>query len=56
MQSADQLRREAEATERLAALVSYRPDKERLLKVACDLRERAERAQAREERSWKPPP
>lgn len=54
MQSAEQLRREADATERMAAIVSYRPDKERLLRVAFDLRQRAELVQAREARSWKP--
>jgi len=47
--------REAEATERLAELVSYGPDKARLLSIAEDLRRRAEAAGAREARSWRPP-
>ncbi|HEV2531964.1 hypothetical protein [Phenylobacterium sp.] len=50
-----QLMREAEATEQLARLVSYAPDKQRLLRLAEDLRRRAEAAGAREARSWRPP-
>jgi aryl carrier-like protein len=49
-----QLIREAEATERLAQLVSYGPDKQRLLRMAEDLRRRAEAAGLREVRSWRP--
>jgi hypothetical protein len=49
-----QLMREAEATERLAQMVSYGPDKARLLRMAEDLRRRAEAAGLRESRSWRP--
>lgn len=41
MANRDEMIREAEAAERLAELVSYRPDKERLLRQAADLRARA---------------
>ena len=54
MGTSHQLMREAEATERLAGLVSYGPDKARLLRIAEDLRLRAEAAGVREARSWRP--
>lgn len=44
-----QLIREAEAAEELAAMISFRPDKERLLGLASRLRDEAATA---EERSW----
>ncbi len=47
MKSREQLLAEAEEAERLAALVSYRPDKERLLKRAAELRRQAEKASPR---------
>lgn len=50
MKSREELIEEAEEAERLAALVSYRPDKQRLLKRAAELRRQAEDAPSR------PPP
>ena len=47
----DQLLEQAEAAERLAALVSFKPDKERLREQAARLRATAARY---EERSWQP--
>ena len=47
MRSPDQMLSEAAAAERLAALVSYRPDKIRLLAQAQQLREEAKVAEAR---------
>lgn len=46
-----ELIQEAEEAERLARLVSYGPDKERLMALANDLRSRA---RAQEARSWAP--
>jgi hypothetical protein len=43
MRSSAELLNDAEATERLASLVSYRPDKERLLTQAARLRHEADR-------------
>jgi hypothetical protein len=54
MRTSEDLLREAESTERLAGLVSYGADKQRLLEMAADLRRRAEEAGLRERRSWKP--
>jgi hypothetical protein len=42
MLSRDNLLTEAEAMERLAAVVSYAPDKARLLQRAAELRQRAQ--------------
>jgi hypothetical protein len=42
MKSRDDLLREAEEAERLAAVVSYRRDKERLMEKAAELRSQAE--------------
>jgi hypothetical protein len=50
MKSREELIAEAEEAERLAALVSYRPDKQRLLAKAAELRRQAETAPSR------PPP
>jgi hypothetical protein len=50
MRSATQMLSEAAAAERLAAVVSYGPDKARLLAQAATLREQAS---AVEERSWR---
>jgi hypothetical protein len=47
----DDLRREAEAAERLSQLVSYQPDKAWLNAKAVELRRLAERMEAR---SWLP--
>jgi hypothetical protein len=47
----DQLRREAESTERLSRLVSYHPDKAWLNAKAAELRRLADRIEAR---SWLP--
>jgi len=47
MRSPDQLLSEATAAERLAAVVSYGPDKERLLAQAEKLRDLARAAEAR---------
>ncbi|HEY8574410.1 hypothetical protein [Phenylobacterium sp.] len=44
MKSQQELIAEAEEAERLAAVVSYRPDKERLLQKAAELRRKAEQA------------
>jgi hypothetical protein len=44
MTSRETLLAEADATERLAALVSYAPDKQRLGLAAAELRERAKTA------------
>jgi len=55
MGTSHQLMQEAEATEQLARMVSYGPDKARLLRIAEDLRRRAEAASLREARSWRPP-
>jgi hypothetical protein len=52
VQSPDQLREEADAAECLARLVSYGPDKQRLLETAQRLRNEAKVAQ--EKRSWGP--
>jgi aryl carrier-like protein len=54
MRTSEDLLKEAESTERLASLVSYGADKQRLLQIAADLRRRAEEAGLRERRSWKP--
>lgn len=51
MTTPDQLLQDAEAAERLAAVVSYRRDKEHLLQQAAELRRKA---RAAEERSWSP--
>jgi hypothetical protein len=51
MRSPDQLINEAAAAERLAAVVSYGPDKAKLLAQAESLRREACVAEAR---SWKP--
>ncbi|HEX6860429.1 MAG TPA: hypothetical protein VF138_09575 [Caulobacteraceae bacterium] len=48
----EQLIDEAEAVERLAKVVSYGPDKARLMALAASLRERAEAP--KEARSWAP--
>jgi hypothetical protein len=53
MRTSEDLLHEAESTERLASLVSYGADKQRLLQMAADLRRRAEEAGLRERRSWK---
>jgi hypothetical protein len=47
MKSRDDLLREAEEAERLASVVSYRRDKERLLEKAAELRRQAEEAGTR---------
>lgn len=47
MKSREELIQEAEEAERLAALVSYRPDKQRLLAKAAELRRAAEAAPPR---------
>ena len=44
MKSPEDLLRDAEEAERLAALVSYAPDKRRLLEKAAELREQAKAA------------
>lgn len=55
MDSPQDLRAEAEAAEHLASIVSYARDKQRLLQLAADLRERADAlARAEERRTWKP--
>ncbi len=53
MAAEDDLIREAEEAERLASLVSYRADKERLLRQAASLRARAA---ALRRRDGDPPP
>jgi hypothetical protein len=50
MKSREELIEEAEEAERLAALVSYRPDKQRLLEKAAELRRQAEAAPSRPKR------
>ena len=47
MKSRETLIQEAEEAERLAALVSYAPDKRRLLQKAAELRREAETAAAK---------
>lgn len=44
MKTRAELLAEAEETERMAALVSYRPDKQRLQAAAAELRRQAETA------------
>lgn len=46
------LRQEAEATERLARVVSYAPDRERLAARAGELRREADALAQRERRTW----
>lgn len=52
-ESVDELEARAQAAEALAAMVSYRPDKERLLGQAAELRRAAQEAAGREPRSFK---
>jgi hypothetical protein len=56
MKSREDLIEEAEEAERLAALVSYRPDKQRLLEKAAELRRAAQDAPARADLKRGPSP
>lgn len=55
MKSREELIQEAEEAERLAALVSYRPDKQKLLATAAELRREAEAAPSRADSPKKGP-
>lgn len=52
IESVDELEARARAAEAMAAVVSYKPDKERLLGQAAELRRAAKRAAGREPRSF----
>jgi hypothetical protein len=53
MQTVEHLIKEAASAEALAEMVSYAPDRARLLAMAARLREEAHRRA--EDRSWSPP-
>lgn len=52
IESVDELEARARAAEAMAAVVSYKPDKERLLGQAAELRRAAQQAAGREPRSF----